>query len=70
MIRYAFVVLLAAMGLHTVWQAIMSRPLVIGFGHGRRINIDHSRWYHRVLWLCVGAVFLIGAAIFGAGIKF
>jgi hypothetical protein len=64
MLRYAFALMLFAMGLHTVWQALRARPLVIGYGHGHLITISSPKWYHRMLWLCVGLAFLTGAVLF------
>jgi hypothetical protein len=39
MLRYAFGLMLGAIGLHTIWKAAGDRPLVIGYGHGHRITI-------------------------------
>ena len=64
MLRYAFGLMLFAMGLHTIWQALKARPMVIGYGHGHRMTIASPKWYHRTLWLCVGLVFLMGAVLF------
>jgi hypothetical protein len=63
MVHYAFGLMLFVMGLHTIWQALNARPLVIGYGHGHRITIARPKWYHRALWLCVGLVFWMGAAV-------
>lgn len=64
MLRYAFGLVLLAMGLHTIWQALRASPLGIGYGHAHRITILSPKWYHRGLWLCVGLVFLMGAVLF------
>jgi hypothetical protein len=67
MLRYALGLMLGAMGLHTIWQALRACPLVIGYGHGHRITIASPKWYHRALWVCVGLVFLLGAVLFVIG---
>lgn len=64
MLRYAFGRMLCAMGLHTIWQGLRARPLVIGYGYGHRITVTSPKWYHRALSLYVGLVFLIGATLF------
>ena len=65
--RYIFGFLLLAMGLHTIWLALRATPLVIGYGDGNKVNIPDPKWYQRALWLSVGVVFLLGAAIFLSG---
>ena len=69
MLRDVFGLIFGAMGLHTIWQALMARPLVIGYGHGHRITIASPKWYHRALWSCVGLVFLMGAVLFMSGVR-
>jgi hypothetical protein len=64
MLRYAFGLILLAMGLHTIWQALRASPLVIRYGHSHRITIANPTWHHRGLWFCVGLVFLMGAVLF------
>lgn len=61
MLRHALGLLLLAVSLHTIGQALRASPLVIGYGHGRRITIDSPRWYHRGLWFYLGLVFLAGS---------
>jgi len=67
LLRFAFAIILTVMGLHTVWQALTAKPLVIGYGHGHEITIANPRWYHRGLWLLVGLVFSGGGLVFMIG---
>ena len=69
MLRAVFGLMLSAMGLHTIWQALKAGSLVIGYGHGHRITIASPKWYHRALWSCVGLVFLMGAVLFMSGVR-
>jgi len=64
LLRYAFGLLLFAMGMHTIRQAARPGPLVIRYAHGHRITISSPKWYHRGLWACVGTVFLMGGLLF------
>lgn len=64
MLRYAFGLILFAMGAHSIWQALRAGPLAIGYGHGHRRTIDQPKWYHRGLWLCVGLIFVMGGVLF------
>ena len=69
MLRYVFGLMLGAMSLHTIWQALKARPLVIGYGHSHRITIASPKWYHRAFWSCVGLVSLMGAVLLMSGVQ-